>query len=68
MIKVSNELKLLEIDGKAESGLDCPKMVVRSHWNRDSLIVLLVNGVSYTVSASDILAAIKNATNSNSYQ
>jgi hypothetical protein len=38
---------------------------VKSHWNMDRLVVLQVDGIEYTIVASDLHAAINNATNSN---
>ena len=42
-----------------------PSIKVHNHWNNSNLIELEVDGVRYTVSASDLIAAINNATNTN---
>lgn len=38
---------------------------VDAHWNDPNLVVLTIGDEQRTVSASDLAAAIKNATNSN---
>jgi hypothetical protein len=63
MIKVSNAISVYEVDGK-EAISDGPTIEVRSHWSRQSMVVLKVNGQSLTVIATDLEAAIRNATNS----
>jgi hypothetical protein len=62
VIKVHNTVNIVEIDGKECGGLD-PTLAVHSHWNRDQLVVLELDGKRVTVSAGDMLAAIANATN-----
>lgn len=63
MIKVANEITLYETDGKETSGCPLPIMIVRSHWNRNTLVVLEIAGERVTVCARDLLAAVANATN-----
>lgn len=56
-IKVTNELR--NYDEPAKTSIR-----VHSHWNEPSKVVIeFVGGQSRTVSARDLLAAIKNATN-----
>lgn len=62
-IKVQSVMNIYEIDGKDTSGLELPKLTVASHWNRNNFVVLEVGGKRYTVEASDLRAAIQNATN-----
>lgn len=66
MIKVKNEIKVCEINNKE---VDWPKnsIQVLSHWNDDNKVVLVIDDKCYTVSANDLEAAIKNATNINRY-
>ncbi len=64
MIKVSNTISVYEVDGKESTGIGGPTIDVRSHWNRQSLVVLVLGDQSYTVVADDLVAAIRNATNS----
>lgn len=64
MIKVSNTLTVYEVGGQETKVGSVPKLEVRSHWNRQALIVLEIGGQSYTVAADDLTAAIRNATNS----
>ena len=66
-IKVVSDLRVYEIDGKdTEDSIKspAPQMRVHSHWSRREFIAIEIAGVKYTVVASDIEAAIKNATNS----
>lgn len=58
MISVSSEVPALD---------DTQKLPVRvhSHWNDPSLVVLNVGDEKRTVSASDLIAAVKNASNTN---
>jgi len=67
MIKVTNEVEPYEVDGNESSGLKSSKdlLIVESHWNRDSFVVLKYKGKSITVIASDLNSAISNATRSN---
>lgn len=43
------------------------EVVVESHWNNERFVVLHIGTKTVTVGANDILAAIKNATNSNRF-
>lgn len=63
MIKVSNTITVYEVSGKDSAVVNGPTISVRSHWNRSSLVVLQVDDKELTVSASDLQAAIANATN-----
>ncbi len=63
MIKVRNEVTVYETNGRETSGCPLPAIAVESHWNRDSMVVLMVGGQKVTVSARDLQAAIANATN-----
>ncbi len=65
MIKTESTVQVCETNGKDTTGLERPTLVVSSHWNRDTLAVISFPGsdVKLTVSADDLVAAIKNATN-----
>ena len=70
MIKVENIVNVYEVDGKEKSphGADGQKLIVRSHWNRNEMVVLRLPGEGapeFTVTARDLQAAIVNATNTN---
>lgn len=39
------------------------KMTVRSHWNREELVILEFEGKSVTVGRKSLMLAIENATN-----
>ena len=64
-MKVTNELKIYEINGTDLGIKAAPFAVitVESHWNRDELVVIRCGDTSYTVSANQLQAALKNATN-----
>lgn len=66
-MKVTNELKLYEMDGVEAKAIDGPVLLVRSHWVRREMVVLIVGGHEYTVARSELAAAIGNATNTGRY-
>ena len=64
MIKVTNEIKIYEIDDQELKSIsNAQPLIVKSHWNNDNVVVLEIGGVKYTVVAKDLKAAIDNATN-----
>ena len=64
VIKVTNELPIYEIGGKAPAMHDTPVLIVRSHWNDPLRIVLETEtGYCITINAKDLRAAIENAAN-----
>jgi len=66
VIKVTNEVRIYEIDGRETEGLNSPKVIVESHWNDDHWVRLRLEGEgaqAITVNANDLLTAIGNATN-----
>lgn len=71
MIKSDNEVDVYEINGqeqKTQVGSSHPRIHVKSHWNLDRMVIIQWHGDSgeeITVNASDLTAAIKNATNTN---
>ena len=70
MIKVTNEIKLYELYGKQMDKLFdtvIPLFIVESHWNEGGKVVVTLGGETVTVVASDLIAAIQNATNSNRF-
>jgi hypothetical protein len=69
MIKVSSVVSCYEVDGKETSGMNAkrPELNVRSHWNRQEMVVLEIDGKAYTVLASDLKAAVDNATNTSKW-
>ena len=64
MIQVKNKITVYEINDK-ECKLGSNTIEVRNHWNNKRIVVIEVAGNSYAVSASDLEAAISNATNTN---
>ena len=63
MIKVRNEVAVIETNGKETQGLERPLLIVASHWNWDDRVELTVGGDRITVLARDLIAAVNNATN-----
>lgn len=66
MIKVNCTVPAYEVNGKEVEGIgigNAPKIQVTSHWNRQTLVVLTIGDQSITLVASDLQAAIRNATN-----
>ena len=64
MIDVSCTVKVYELDGDELAFFDhTHDIIINSHWSRNEMVVLLLEGKKYTVAASDLNAAIKNATN-----
>lgn len=65
MIKNRSEVPIYEVDGKETIVGKGPTLVISSHWNRDSMVVLEIAGgqAAFTVTAADLRAAIANATN-----
>jgi hypothetical protein len=63
-MKVTNEIKVYELDNKGSfPGDDELCLLVKAHWNRDSMVVLEIGGHAYTVVAEELKKAINNATN-----
>lgn len=64
MIDVVNEVKVYEKRGRDTPLVgDEPPLTVRSHWNRNEFVRLVIADVDITVNAADLQAAINNATN-----
>ena len=66
MIDVVNEVKIYKINGE-DTGPFETRLKVESHWNSCNFVVLNFKDTRITVTADDLLAAIKNATNKGSY-
>ena len=67
MIKVSQQVRVYEEDGK-EIRLGADRfMGVESHWNRNEMVILEMGKECITVLAADLEAAITNATNINRF-
>jgi hypothetical protein len=68
MIKVVNEVNVLETNGQeveTKVGGDEQRLIVASHWNYSSKVVLAYGGETITVNASDLIMAVENARNTN---
>ena len=63
MIKVENKINLYEVNGVEVNVVPEPTVIVSSHWNDHKMIVIDTGNNKITVKASDLLAAIANATN-----
>jgi hypothetical protein len=64
MISVESKVVVHEIDGKDRVVGDDTTLVVRSHHNRDDLVILVFGTTRWAVRERDLVAAIKNSTNS----
>lgn len=67
MIKVENKIELYEIDGNKTKAVPAPTIIVHSHWNDNNMIILDTGNNKITVKASDLIAAIANATNTSRF-
>ena len=65
MMKIDTRIDPYEINDEEVTGLpkETDQLVVRSHWNMNSLVILEFKGKSVTVSASQLKQAIQNAIN-----
>lgn len=64
MIKVQSEVPIYEINGEEIPLNKNKSLTICSHWNQESKVVLVIGRRRYTVVASDLQAAVANATNS----
>ena len=62
-MKVKNEITIYEVDDTEVPIGKHRLMYILSHWNRNTLVVIKIGKYTYTVSKSDLLNAIENATN-----
>ncbi len=67
MIEVENKVELYELNGDEISGIDRPTITVKSHWNDDDFVIIVIDNKEYTVAENDIITAIKNACNINKH-
>lgn len=68
MIDVTNEIHVYEVDRKPMKRGDAGATIeVKSHWNETGMVVFVVDGKQMKVRAEDVLAAVKNATNTARY-
>lgn len=63
MITVRSVVDIYEIDGQEIELPPRPQIIVTSHPTRRVLIVIVIDDKRYTVSADDMLAAVRNAEN-----
>lgn len=63
MIFVENKVPLFEVNGEDTSPTNGPQVKITSHWNSPSLVILKLDSQSFTVKATDLIAAINNAIN-----
>jgi hypothetical protein len=64
-IKVENKIYCYEIDGIETKGLDRPEILIKNHWCRSNMVIINIEGKTYTVLAQDLITAINNSTNAN---
>ena len=63
MMKVINEIKIYEIDGKETKSVENSYLEITSHWNYKELVCIRCFGKEITVAKEDLEKAIQNATN-----
>ena len=64
MIKVTNEISIYEVEGKAlETTIGDPKLKINSHWNNPDRVEMEFDGKKITILARELKVAIDNATN-----
>ena len=63
MIKVINELTLVEKNGKEFKVGEKETIKIESHWDDSDLIVMKIGRNSYTLKAYDVIRAIENSQN-----
>ena len=64
MIKVINEVQVYD---DVKFATEKVVIKVHSHWNENRAVELEIDGKRYKVYADDLIAAIKNATNTNRF-
>ena len=62
-VDVECNVKIYEVNGEESRAVGGPSLMVRSHWNRGSMVVLVIDGKEYTVHGSDFARAIEKAEN-----
>jgi hypothetical protein len=65
VIEVSNVIRAYPETSEGSSGVTA--ILLKSHWSDSSKVVLFVEGVSVTLLAKDLMAALKNAQNSSQF-
>lgn len=60
-VEVESRVNVYEVDHTEPKTLELPKLVVKSHWNYQDRVVLVIGGKSYTVVGHDLKLAIENA-------
>jgi hypothetical protein len=64
MVKVTNELRVYESEGKdIPIGVSPPLVLVSSHGRNSRLVRLRIEGVEVTVSGTELCTALENAMN-----
>ena len=62
MIEVTNEVRILETNGR-ETLTENKTLLVMSHLKRRNYVVLCIEGQNYTVRADDLVNAAENSRN-----
>lgn len=66
-MKTENKVEAYELNGTESPMMNRPVMIVKNHWNRRQLVVIEVDGKSYTVDAEEMKRAIDNSTNAHKF-
>lgn len=59
IVKTECEIRAYESDGQELTGLVVPLMLVRSHWNYESRVVIEMGGVKFTFVAAELIDAVR---------
>ena len=61
-MKITVNLNVYELDNESDLIADRPDFAIKSHWNRDKMVDVIVGGHRYTLFARDLISAIERAT------
>jgi endonuclease V-like protein UPF0215 family len=62
-IKITQEIKIYEVDDKEVPVGQDFTLGILSHWNWNDHVIIVSNGKKVTVSGTDLIRAIQNAMN-----
>lgn len=58
-VDMKAQVSVYEIDGEEHDTVEGEKLIVRSHWNDDDMVVLEIGGKRLTVVGADLRSAIQ---------
>ena len=66
-IKTESKIQVYEKQGRDLKFDEREDIVVKNHWNRKALVVLIINDIAYTVASDELERAISNARNAHKF-